>query len=115
MRLEGLDGRDGVVGSTSLSSTFLAKRLRYSFALSNAISTKGKIGGTRGHVVQCRQCNSLWAFDQEGAKGFIGHLGPTHHRQGEGTQRRDAIGAVLLAAAKIQTSTSTQDCDDSCE
>ena len=75
-------------------------------------STKGKIGGTRGHVVQCRQCNSLWAFDQEGAKGFIGHLGPTHHRQGEGTQRRDAIGAVLLAAAKIQTSTSTQDCGE---
>jgi hypothetical protein len=33
-------------------------------------STKGKIGGTRGHVVQCRQCNSLWAFDQEGVQAL---------------------------------------------
>ena len=33
-------------------------------------STKGKIGGTRGQVVQCRQCNSLWAFDYEGAQAL---------------------------------------------
>lgn len=33
-------------------------------------STKGKIGGTRGQVVQCRQCNSLWAFDQEGVQAL---------------------------------------------
>ena len=29
-------------------------------------STKGKLGGKRGHVAQCRQCNSLWAIDQGG-------------------------------------------------
>lgn len=33
-------------------------------------STKGKVGGTRGHVVQCTQCNSLWAFDQEGVQAL---------------------------------------------
>ena len=29
-------------------------------------STKGKMGGVRGLVVQCRSCNSLWAFDATG-------------------------------------------------
>lgn len=33
-------------------------------------STKGKIGGAKGHVVQCRQCNSLWAFDQDGIQAL---------------------------------------------
>ena len=33
-------------------------------------STKGKIGGTWGQVVQCRQCNSLWAFDHAGVQAL---------------------------------------------
>ena len=33
-------------------------------------STKGKIGGKRGNVVQCRECNSLWSFDQSGAEAL---------------------------------------------
>jgi hypothetical protein len=40
-------------------------------------STKGKVGGIRGHVVQCTQCNSLWAFDQEGVEALAAvGLGP---------------------------------------
>jgi hypothetical protein len=29
-------------------------------------STKGKAGGTKGHIVQCTQCDSLWSFDESG-------------------------------------------------
>jgi hypothetical protein len=30
-------------------------------------STSGKMGGTRGHVVQCTKCNSLWPADSAGS------------------------------------------------
>ena len=33
-------------------------------------STRGKIGGKRGHVVQCKKCNSLWSFDKDGAEAL---------------------------------------------
>ena len=29
-------------------------------------STKGKAGGTKGHIVQCTICDSLWSFDESG-------------------------------------------------
>ena len=33
-------------------------------------STKGKIGGKTGHVVQCTRCNSLWAIDNDGVQAL---------------------------------------------
>ena len=48
-------------------------------------STKGKVGGTRGHIVQCTKCDSLWSFDESGEivlsmLGFpaAGMPSPTH-------------------------------------
>ena len=48
-------------------------------------STKGKIGGVRGMIMQCTTCDSLWPFDDSGrelldAVGFIpdGMVSPTH-------------------------------------
>jgi len=29
-------------------------------------STKGKAGGTKGAIVQCTKCDSLWSFDESG-------------------------------------------------
>ena len=29
-------------------------------------TTKGKAGGTRGNIVQCATCDSLWSFDESG-------------------------------------------------
>lgn len=33
-------------------------------------STKGKLGGTRGRVIQCTGCNSLFAYDQDGVQAL---------------------------------------------
>ena len=33
-------------------------------------STKGKLGGSTGHVIQCTSCNSLWAFDEDGVRAL---------------------------------------------
>jgi len=33
-------------------------------------STKGKLGGTKGRVIQCTGCNSLYAFDQDGVQAL---------------------------------------------
>ena len=48
-------------------------------------STKGKAGGTKGNIVQCTQCDSLWSFDESGETvlsmlGFpaAGLPSPTH-------------------------------------
>ena len=49
-------------------------------------STKGKIGGVRGLIMQCTTCDSLWPYDDSGrevlgAGGLVpdGMVSPTHY------------------------------------
>lgn len=34
-------------------------------------TTKAKIGGTRGNIAQCTNCDSLWALDTSGSDVFL--------------------------------------------